>query len=167
MHIIFAGILVLTPCSCVDEFIILWSGDICISKRYVSSVPFSSGNNIHVSWSRIACLVMKVFQFVCVVNQYLSLPMLKLELIRQLKNLLVPQAAFPVLCNPFTLVSVFLSDFARNDLFCQKLETKIIFWKVEWEKRGIPVLYRKEKNACLFALIINIVFDYLTHCCES
>lgn len=74
---------------------------------------------------------MKVFQFVCVVNQYLSLPMLKLELIRQLKNLSVPQAAFPVLCNPFTLVSVFLSDFARNDLFCQKLETKIIFWKVE------------------------------------
>lgn len=74
---------------------------------------------------------MKVFQFVCVVNQYLSLPMLKLELIRQLKNLLVPQVAFPVLCNPFTLVSVFLSDFARNDLFCQKLETKIIFWKVE------------------------------------
>ena len=74
---------------------------------------------------------MKVFQFVCVVNQYLSLPMLKLVLIRQLKNLLVPQAAFPVLCNPFTLVSVFLSDFARNDLFCQKLETKIIFWKVE------------------------------------
>ena len=74
---------------------------------------------------------MKVFQFVCVVNQYLSLPMLKLELIRQLKNLLVPQAAFPVLSNPFTLVSVFLSDFARNDLFCQKLETKITFWKVE------------------------------------
>lgn len=167
MHIIFAGILVLTPCSCVDEFIILWSGYICISKRYVSSVPFSSGNNIHVSWSRIACLVMKVFQFVCVVNQYLSLPMLKLELIRQLKNLLVPQAAFPVLCNPFTLVSVFLSNFARNDLFCQKLETKIIFWKVEWEKRGMPVLYIKEKNACLFALIIKIVFDYLTHCCES
>ena len=163
MHIIFAGILVLTPCSCVDEFVILWSDNSCISKRYVSTVPFSSGNNIHVSWSRMVCLVMKVFQFVCVVNQYLSLPMLKFELIHQLKCRLVPQVAFPVLCNPFILVYIFLSNFAKNDYFCQKLGTKIIFWKVEWGKRGIPVLYIKEKNACLFALIINCfwLFDTL------
>lgn len=80
----------------------------------------------------MACLVMKVFQFVCVVNQYLSLPMLMFELIHQLiKCLLVPQVACPVLCNPFILVYFFLSDFAKNDHFCQKLETKIIFWNVE------------------------------------
>ena len=79
----------------------------------------------------MACLVIKVFQFVCVVNQYLSLPMLMFELIHQLKCLLVPQVAFPVLCNPFILVYIFFFRFAKNDYFCQKLETKIIFLKVE------------------------------------
>lgn len=84
----------------------------------------------------MACLVIKVFQFVCVVNQYLSLPMLKFELIYQLKCRLVPQVAFPVLCNPFILVYIFLSDFAKNDYFCQKLGTKIFFGKLSEESVG-------------------------------